>query len=266
VHVGYVVAFYVVAGRFGAWAPQDLNYQESVNTLFPWISGAAIGLLASTNEEFTFRLFAIPNLQRLTGSRWIRVIVPAFLWSFLDSNYPQEPAYARGIEIGLMGIAAGLVMLRWGILATLIWHYTVDAVLVGMLLIRSNNLYFKTSGIVVGLAAVAPLLISAISYLRRGAFEADTDLLNGEAPVQEASLEAAARGADAGAVQKRYQALTPARMAVCAALILAGVVAIWRVKTPTIGDNLHMTLNAKTATAQADAVLRQHGLNPATYY
>ncbi|PYU15093.1 MAG: hypothetical protein DMG37_05815, partial [Acidobacteria bacterium] len=57
-HIGYVVAFYVVAGHFGAWAPQELNFDNSVNTAFPWISGAAIGLLASTNEEFTFRLFA----------------------------------------------------------------------------------------------------------------------------------------------------------------------------------------------------------------
>ncbi len=125
-HIGYVVAFYVVAQHFGAWAPQEINYEESVNTLIPWISGAAIGLLASTNEEFTFRLFAIPFFARLTGSRWIAVIVPAFMWSFLHSNYPQEPPYIRGIEIGLIGIVAGLVMLRWGILATLIWHYTED--------------------------------------------------------------------------------------------------------------------------------------------
>src|SRR2546429_7385606 len=40
-------------------------------------------------------------------------------------------------------IVAGIVMLRWGILATLIWHYTVDASLVGLFLLRSNSLYFK---------------------------------------------------------------------------------------------------------------------------
>ncbi|HYK38404.1 MAG TPA: CPBP family intramembrane glutamic endopeptidase, partial [Candidatus Eremiobacteraceae bacterium] len=155
-HIGFIVAFYIVATRFGAWAPADVNYSDSVNTSFPWISGIAIGLLASMNEEFTFRLFAIPFLTRITGSRWIAVIVPAFLWGFLHSNYPQEPAYIRGIEVGLIGIVAGLVMLRWGILATLIWHYTVDASLVGLLLIRSDNLYFKISGVLVGLAAAAP--------------------------------------------------------------------------------------------------------------
>src|SRR5207253_10361341 len=125
----------------GAWAPQEVSYQESVNTLFPWISGAAIGLLAATNEEFTFRLFAIPFFSKFTKSRWLAVMVPAFLWSFLHSNYPQEPAYTRGIEIGLIGIVAGIVMLRWGILAMVIWDYTVDASRVGLFLLRSDSLY-----------------------------------------------------------------------------------------------------------------------------
>jgi len=69
-------------------------------------------------KSLRFDCFAIPFFQRLTGSRWIAVILPAFMWSFLHSNYPQEPPYIRGIEIGLFGIVAGLVMLRWGILAT----------------------------------------------------------------------------------------------------------------------------------------------------
>jgi len=70
----------------------------------------------------------------------------------------------------------------------LIWHYTVDASLVGLLLVRSNSLYFKVSGVVVGLAAAAPLLFAAISYLSRGRFEADEDLLNQSAPAAEISL------------------------------------------------------------------------------
>jgi hypothetical protein len=266
VHLGYVTAFYLVARHFGAWAPQDVTYQDSVNTLFPWISGAAIGLLASTNEEFTFRLFAIPYLHRLTGSKWIAVIVPAFLWSFLHSNYAQEPPYVRGIEIGLMGIVAGLVMLRWGILATLIWHYTVDALLVGMLLIRSNNLYFKTSGIVVALAAVAPLAISAFSYFRRGEFEPDEELLNRAKPVKDISLESAAGGVEAGGIARRYRALTSALMGLCVLCLLAGGAILWRVKTPAIGDYLQMTLDMKGATAEADTALRQHGVNPDEFY
>ena len=132
-HIGFVVAFYLIGSWVGVWAPQELNYENSVSTTFPWISGVAIGLFASTNEEFLFRLFAVPFLERVTRSRWLAVILPAFSWSFLHSAYPQEPGYIRGIEVGIIGVVAGLVLLRWGIVATLIWHYTVDALLVGLL-------------------------------------------------------------------------------------------------------------------------------------
>jgi len=264
-HIGYVVAFYVVASKYGAWAPQELNFDDSVNTAFPWISGAAIGLLASTNEEFTFRLFAIPFFKRITGSRWIAVIVPAFLWSFLHSNYPQEPAYIRGIEIGLVGIVAGLVMLRWGIVATLIWHYTVDASLVGLLLIRSNNLYFKVSGAVVAAAALAPLAFACISYLTRGEFETEEDLLNRAAPAPEIDIttESAAVAAETKAV--RYDALAPAMIALLAACVVLGGALAWRLKPQAIGDYLKLSVNARSARARGDEILRQHHVDPNSY-
>ena len=264
VHIGYVVAFYVVASRLGAWAPQELNYEDSVNTLFPWISGAAVGLVASTNEEFTFRLFAIPFLKRLTGSRWIAVIVPAFLWSFLHSNYPQEPAYMRGIEIGIFGVVAGVVMLRWGILATLIWHYTVDALLVGLFLIRSNTLYFKLSGAIVAAAAVAPLLYAGVSYLTRGRFEADEDLLNSAAPNPQISLKPGS-AAETVVAAGRYEALRPAVIGFLALCVIAGGAVAWRLKPEAIGDYLKLSVNAKTAEAKADEVMRARGVDPSSY-
>jgi hypothetical protein len=264
-HIGYVVAFYVVATHYGAWAPQELNYEESVNTAFPWISGAAIGLLASTNEEFTFRLFAIPFFARLTKSRWIAVIVPAFLWGFLHSNYPQEPAYIRGIEIGIIGVVAGLVMLRWGILATLIWHYTVDASLVGLFLVRSNSLYFKVSGVVVAAAAVAPLAFSGISYLLQGRFEPDEDLLNSVARAPDLTAATATPSTAAVVQARRYDALAPAMLGLLAVSLLAGGLLAWRLKPESIGDYLKLSVDAKTARARADEVLRRRGLNPGSY-
>ena len=264
-HIGYVVGFYVVATHYGAWAPQELNYEDSVNTAFPWISGAAIGLLASTNEEFTFRLFAIPFFARLTKSRWIAVIVPAFLWGFLHSNYPQEPAYIRGIEIGIIGVIAGIVMLRWGILATLIWHYTVDASLVGLFLIRSNSLYFRVSGMVVAAAAVAPLAFSGISYLVRGGFEPDEDLRNSAARAPDLRAVTSPVSAAAAVRTRRYDALAPAILGLLAVGLLGGGLLAWRLKPPAMGDYLKLSVDAKTARARADQVLRRRGLNPGSY-
>jgi len=265
-HIGFIVAFYIFATNHGAWAPEELNYSDSVNTAFPWISGVAIGLLASMNEEFTFRLFAIPFFMRFTKSRWVAVIVPAFLWSFLHSNYPQEPAYIRGIEIGIIGIVAGLVMLRWGIAATLIWHYTVDALLVGLLLIRSNSLYFKISGLVVAAAAVAPLGFACISHLTRGSFETDEDLLNRAERTPEAVVTSEPEAAVSEAKSSGYSPLAPRIIGFLGVCLLAGGVLAWRLKPQSIGEYLELTMNARTAQTRADEIMRKRGLDPSSYY
>ena len=267
-HIGFITAFYLVGNRLGVWAPQDIKYSDIVNTPFPWIAGIAIGVLAATNEEFTFRLFAIPFLRKMTGSRVLAVILPAFFWSFLHSNYPQEPGYIRGIEVGLMGIVAGLVMLRWGIAATLIWHYTVDASLVGMLLIRSDNLYFKISGIVVGLAAVVPLAWSGISYLLRGKFETVEDLENRAVPVGEIALERRPEPAEltrATSGLRRYDALTTGTIGFLALCIVLGITSAIAFKRQSIGDYLHLSLNSRRAIERADAAMREHHLDPNGY-
>ena len=111
-------------------------YTDVLSTHFPWLYPLTIGVYAATSEEFLFRLFAIPFLMRLTRSRVLAVVLPAFFWGFLHSTYPQQPGYIRGIEVGLIGIVAGVVMLRYGILATLVWHYTVDAALISLFLLR----------------------------------------------------------------------------------------------------------------------------------
>jgi membrane protease YdiL (CAAX protease family) len=264
-HIGFIVAFYMYGRRVGVWAPQELNYTDAVNTAFPWISGVAIGLLAATSEEFLFRLFAVPYLQKLTRSRWLAVVLPAFAWGFLHSAYPQEPGYIRGIEVGIVGVVAGVVMLRWGIMATLIWHYTVDALLVGMLLIRSDSLYFKVSGAIVGAAAVAPLVFAGVSYFLRGRFEDAEPLLNRATPLPDVRIASAAAPESAAAPVRRYAALTPGMIGFLAVCLVAGGAAAWKLKAETIGDYLRMSIHAREARNIADATLRARGLHPEGY-
>lgn len=265
-HIGFIVAFYMIGSKIGVWAPQELNYENSASTVFPWISGAAIGITAATSEEFLFRLFAIPFVARLSRFRWMAIAVPAFLWGFLHSNYPQEPAYIRGIEVGLIGIVAGVVMLRRGIVATLVWHYTVDASLVGLLLIRSDNVYFRITGIVVALAAVGPLAYSGISYLLHGQFETVDDLLNRANPGPEIELRPKAPTTEAGISMRRYKAMATGTIGFLAVIAILGGLAAWRMKREHIGDYLRVSVNAKSATARADAVLLGHGIDPKSYY
>jgi membrane protease YdiL (CAAX protease family) len=276
-HIGYITVFYIVSRKFGAWAPQDLNYENVVSTYVPWVYPLTIGIYAATSEEFLFRLFAIPYLLRTTKSRFLAVVLPAFFWGFLHSNYPQEPAYIRGLEVGLIGIVAGLVLLRWGIWATLIWHYTVDAFLISTSLLRSHGAYLRFSGAIVGGAALIPLAIAAISYVSRGGFVADASLLNrarpiGGPPMGAAHVEAEqappemSPPAAASEISASHTAMPSRALAILIACGLLGVALLAGVKREAIGDFVRFQIDAQQATGRADEDLHQINIDPATYH
>ena len=263
-HMGFLVAFYLIANHFGAWSPQEVNYEDSVSTAIPWIGGIAIGLLAATSEEFLFRLFAIPLLQKLTKSNVLAVILPAFSWGFLHTAYPNEPPYIRGLEVGLIGIVAGMVMLRWGILATLVWHYTVDAALVGLLLIRSTSLYFRISGIVVELAILIPFGYAMYARAKRGTFEEDEDLLNRAPDPEDAVTEKEAEPARQLG-HAPTEPLSKGVLAFLAVCVVLGAAAAVRLKPVHLGDYLKLSINAKEAGAKAQDILKQRGVDTQSY-
>jgi len=94
---GILVAFNLVADNsIGGVAPAGNQLRKiSVSTAIPWIGGIAIGVLASTSEEFLFRLFAIPYLQNLTKSRVLAVVLAAFSWGFLHTHIRMSrPTFA----------------------------------------------------------------------------------------------------------------------------------------------------------------------------
>ena len=277
-HIGYITVFYIISRKLGAWAPQDLNYENVVSTYVPWVYPLTIGIYAATSEEFLFRLFAIPFLLRTTKSRFLAVVLPAFFWGFLHSNYPQEPAYIRGLEVGLIGIVAGLVLLRWGIWATLVWHYTVDAFLISTSLLRSHGAYLRVSGALVGGAALIPLAIAGISYISRGGFVADASLLNKAKPIGGPPMEVAPEEETTKAVPEisvraatpdlpaSHTAMSSRALAVLIACGVLGVVLLAGVKRETIGDFVRFQINAQEATARGNEDLRQINIDPATYH
>ncbi|HET6142943.1 MAG TPA: type II CAAX endopeptidase family protein [Candidatus Acidoferrales bacterium] len=277
-HIGYITIFYIISRKLGAWAPQDLNYENVVSTYVPWVYPLTIGVYAATSEEFLFRLFAIPFLLRTTNSRFLAVVLPAFFWGFLHSNYPQEPAYIRGLEVGFIGIVAGLVMLRWGIWATLIWHYTVDAFLISTSLLSSHGAYLRVSGAVVGGAALIPLAIAAISYATRGGFVSDPALLNVAQPlggppveiphaqvIEEVPRETVAPTA-APAVPSTYVGIPARHLTVLVVGGLLGIALLAGVKREAIGDFIRFQIDSREATTRGDEVLRGLRVDPNTFH
>ena len=283
-HIGYITIFYIISRKLGAWAPQDLNYENVVSTYVPWVYPLTIGLYAAASEELLFRMFAIPFLERITNSRILAIILPAFFWGFLHSNYPQEPAYVRGIEIGLIGIVAGLVMVRWGIWATLTWHYSVDAFLISTSLLRSHGFYLPISGAIVGCGALIPLAIAGVSYFSRGGFEVDPALLNVAHPLggpvvvppalaasetattAEVSPEVEAAQEVAPALSAGREGMSSRALAVLIVCGLLGAAVLAGIKREAIGDFVRFSIDSAGAVERANAILIGRHVDPAIYH
>ncbi len=181
--LAYQVVFYLVADRFGAWAPADIPYDDILNSALPWAAVLFAGFFPAMSEEFMSRAFSIPFFNRVLRSRVAAIVVAGFIWGFGHATYPNQPFYIRGVEVGLAGVMIGFLFEAFGLLPLLIWHYTVDAFYTAMLLFRSGNPYYIASAAASSFIFVVPMLISIALYMKRGGFIPDDDLTNATMPV-----------------------------------------------------------------------------------
>ncbi len=258
----YQTVFYLMANRLGAWAPSDLPFSNMLNTRIPWAAVLFIGFFPAVNEELQFRAFAIPFLRKLTHSWPLALALAAFNWGFLHSAYPNQPFFIRGVEVGLGGIVVGLIMLRFGILCTMIWHYSVDALYTAFLLLRSPNSYYViTGGFAAGIMLV-PLGTALFAYLAKGSFSDEAGLTNESVGVRR--LPQAEIAAEAGSLP-RYQALSRKKIWLAAAVVAASV-GLWFVKVYHLGEGLRVGITRSQAVQEARAYLNQRHINVAAYH
>lgn len=158
--LGYLAVFYVAAQRWlGAWLPAEGPYSEIFNSSLPVLAPLAIAVVAGVTEEVTYRLFGISLIKRYLKSTAVALLVPAMVWAFAHSNYAVFPVYLRGIELTIGGLIFGLGFLRLGLLACIVAHYVVDAVLLGIPLLTSGNPAYSVSGVVVMGLALLPVVL-----------------------------------------------------------------------------------------------------------
>jgi len=257
----YQTVFYLAANKLGAWAPADVPFTDLLNTRFPWITVLFIGFFPAVSEEFQFRAFSIPFLKRLLRSWPLALVLAAFMWGFLHAAYPNEPFFIRGLEVGLGGIVMGLVMLRFGIMATLIWHYSVDALYTAFLLIRSPNHYLSVSGAVSAGIMLIPLVIAGLAYWRTGTFSDGESLTNAREGVSRPVRKEAAEPE----VALVYHSLSRGRLAVAGVLtlvfVLLALIPVYR-----FGQGFSLQVTRAQAIRAADAYLRQQHVDPSRYH
>ena len=190
--IGYQTVFYVVADKFGAWAPAEIPYDDILNTAIPWVAVLFAGFFPAMSEEFMSRAFSIPLFERVFRSRLFAIVLAGFIWGFGHATYPNQPFYIRGVEVGSAGVVLGFLMQHFGLLPLLIWHYTVDAVYTALMLFRSGNLYYVVSAALASLVFAIPLIASIALYIRNHGFVPDDELSNATMPTSEPAVPAAA--------------------------------------------------------------------------
>jgi len=257
----YQTVFYLAANKLGAWAPAEVPFTDLLNTRFPWVTVLFIGFYPAVSEEMVFRAFSIPFLKKLLRSLPLALVLSAFIWGFGHAGYPNQPFFIRGLEVGLAGIVTGLIMLRFGILATLIWHYSVDALYTAFLLIRSPNHYLMISGAVSAGVMLIPFLVALVAYWRTGTFSQDESLSNAAEGI---SRPARKETIEPGAALV-YQPLSQTRLTLAALLtlffILLAVIPVYR-----FGEGVELRITRAQAVSAADAYLRQRQVDPRRYH
>jgi hypothetical protein len=120
VFFAYDVVLYVVMTRvFGWWSPAEaLVHPDVLATYAPWLSAIANSFQAGFWEEALFRAVPIAGAaligERLGQRRLFIVIafvVQALIFGGGHAPYPNQPAYARPVELILPSIGFGLLYL-----------------------------------------------------------------------------------------------------------------------------------------------------------
>jgi membrane protease YdiL (CAAX protease family) len=186
--LSFIIAFYFFASKvLGWWSPAETAMDPNVLAEFvPWLSPIANAFHAGFWEECLFRAIPLAGAALLGnkyGNRkaWIigALIIQALIFGSAHATYPNQPSYARVIEMIIPFILFGIIYLRYGLLPVIIIHFTYDAILMSIPLFVSSakGIWFDIT--MVTILTLLPLIIVLIAYIRnRKATEVPKNLLN----------------------------------------------------------------------------------------
>ncbi len=127
VGLGYQICYYGIGKQFHFWCPLEVNNYQVLSTYFPWFSAVDTGAFASGNEEILYRVLMLGLTKIVVRRFWLANFLQAVAWGFMHSTYPQQPCYARGLELTIEGVFDGWLLNRFGLLACIVAHYSFDA-------------------------------------------------------------------------------------------------------------------------------------------
>jgi len=184
--LAYIMVFYFIAGRAGGWwNPSDaLVNPDSLAHYAPWFTPFSMAMQAGIWEESLFR--AVPlAAAALIGQRFgqrglfigIGLVVEALVFGSAHATYPTQPAYARPVELIIPSLVFGLLYLRFGLLPSIILHFSFDNVLMSLPIFASSGSEVWLDRTLVVILILIPALVIAVRRFQAGSWSAMTDAL-----------------------------------------------------------------------------------------
>jgi hypothetical protein len=172
IYIGWIIVYYVLGQKIGFWTPLQVQDAGVYSGWVPAIGALHVGVLASAHEELLYRVVAFITMSmvlrrfaffkdRVVLVFWIANFFQTACWGFMHSTYPQQPAYARGLELIFNGMLFGWLTQNIGLLSCLVAHYLVDIVLVLRPLLGSGEISWIIPAIFV---CVPFILITVLSF------------------------------------------------------------------------------------------------------
>lgn len=155
--MAYQVGYYLLGNKLGYWVPAESSFNSSFISFAPYLAVLAAGLFPALAEEIIYRAFGLHFLKKFLKKTWLAALVSSLVWAFLHSAYPQQPFFARGLELLPIGLAFSWLYWRYGLLASISAHYTLNAGVTALFLAKQSSAFVSAMSIAL---SQLPLLIA----------------------------------------------------------------------------------------------------------
>lgn len=263
IDLGWVVFYYLMGNHFGFWCPLGVENYQILSSYFPALSAMKVGVSASFMEEALYRIVGMSLMMKISGNFWVANLFQAAAWGFAHSTYPQQPFYARGVELTLGGLLDGWILRRYGIIACVASHYIFDTFLGVKPLLSSGDPALKAQAF---LSVIPFVVLFVYSYIKsKGADDAEAEqkLLNRTVNENIQVKEEEETEEDEKSIS--YEPIAPQkRLFLFVITVLLGF-ACFAVREPILNMNSINRIDRAQAETRAAEVLTRHGIQAPGY-
>ena len=261
----YVILFYLLTTTyFNWWTPTQALFDPNIlATYFPWLESVAISFYAGFFEECLFRALPLASAALLGAhfgkkNWWIAgaFILQIFIFGAAHANYPSQPAYARVIEMIFSCSIWGGIYLRFGLLPSIISHFTYDVFLFALPVIVSTASGALANKIIIALLSLTPAWIVLYARLKKGAWHSLSATFLNKAwhpPADKIIEPSKSTKQQSFTLSKRMQYAF-----LCIGIISLGT---WLVTTRFQSDSPQITLTRQQALQKAAQILKEKNVD-----